>query len=43
MAEIYELGTLGKMLEAIQTHRQMFNLSLADEKNAVENLRGQIK
>jgi ribosomal protein L7/L12 len=43
MAKIYELVTQGKMLEAIQAHRQTFNSSMADAKSAVENLRGQIK
>jgi ribosomal protein L7/L12 len=43
MAKIYDLVAQGKMLEAIQAHRQTFNSSLADAKAAVENLRGQVK
>jgi len=43
MAKIYDLVVQGKMLDAIQAHRQTFNSSLADAKAAVENLRGQVK
>ena len=43
LAKVYELVKQGKMVEAIQAHRQIFHTDLVDAKRAVEDLRGQIK